>query len=88
MGLMDKMKSQANVLAEKAQESAKLGQDRLSQMQAKRQSDALLAEYGAIVYRQRAGRAEAGADDRITELTAQIEAFEAANGPIGSRSAP
>jgi len=36
MGLMDKVKSQASALADKAQEGAKVGQERLMQMQTKR----------------------------------------------------
>jgi len=35
MGFMDKVKAQATVLAEKAQEGAKAGQAKLSDMQAK-----------------------------------------------------
>ena len=41
MGFMDKVKAQATVLAEKAQEGAKAGQAKLSDMQAKKHADAL-----------------------------------------------
>ena len=82
MGLMDKVKSQAAALAEMAQEGARVGQERLTQMQSKRQADALLLEYGGLVYLQRAGRGDPGADARLAEITTQIAAFEAANGPI------
>jgi len=68
MGLMDKVKSQASLLAEKAQEGAKVGQERLMQMQTKRQSDALLLELGGLTYLARAGRPTPGADARIDEL--------------------
>ena len=56
MGFMDKVKDKGAGLAQKAQEQAKLGQDKLSGMQAKRHADALLQELGGIVYCQRAGR--------------------------------
>ncbi|MDA8062765.1 MAG: hypothetical protein M0T80_10135 [Actinomycetota bacterium] len=82
MGLMDKVKSQAAALAEMAQEGARVGQERLTQMQSKRQADALLLEYGGLVYLQRAGRGDPGTDARLAEITTQIAAFEAANGPI------
>jgi hypothetical protein len=82
MGLMDKMKTQAAVLAEKAQEGAKLGQEKLSQMQAKRQSDALLAELGGLVYLERVGRPSPNSEARQAELVKELQAFESANGPI------
>ena len=55
MGFMDKVKAQATVLAEKAQEGAKAGQAKLSEMQAKKHADALLLELGGIVYTQQVG---------------------------------
>ncbi len=82
MGFMDKVKTQASQLAEKAQESAKAGQDKLSSMQSKKQSDALLLELGGITYLTQAGRAQPGSDARANELVSQIAAFEAANGAI------
>ena len=82
MGFMDKVKSQASVLAEKAQEGAKAGQEKLSQLQTKRQSDALLLELGGLVYTKRAGRPEAGADSRAEEIVRQLQAFEVTNGLV------
>jgi len=82
MGFMDKVKAQAQTLAEKAQEQAKVGQEKLSAMQAKKQSDALLLEIGGIVYAQRVGRGDAGSDDRIASLVARIQAFEAEHGQV------
>ncbi len=82
VGLMDKVKSQASALADKAQEGAKVGQERLMQMQTKRQSDALLLELGGLTYLARAGRPVPGADARIEELVNQVGAYETAHGPI------
>ena len=87
MGFMDKVKAQATTLAEKAQEGAKAGQTKLTQMQAKKQSDALLLELGGIVYLERQGRAQAGADARAEELVSRLQAFEAEHGQITVSSA-
>ena len=81
MGFMDKVKQQASVLADKAQETAKVGQDRLSQLQAKREADAMLVELGRIVYLSRTGRTPDGAEEKKAELVSRLEAHEADNGP-------
>jgi hypothetical protein len=87
MGLMDKVKAQATQLADKAQQAGQAGQAKLADLQSKRKSDALLLELGGIVYSQKVGRAEAGADGRISELVSQVQAFEAEHGPVGVTSA-
>ena len=87
MGFMDKVKAQATVLAEKAQEGAKAGQAKISEMQAKKHADSLLLELGGIVYTQKAGRAAPGADERATELITEISSFEAEHGPVTVTSA-
>jgi hypothetical protein len=87
MGLMDKVKSQASALADKAQEGAKVGQERLMQMQSKRQADAMLLELGGLTYLAQAGRAQPGAAARAEELVHQLAAFEAAHGPISVTAA-
>jgi hypothetical protein len=87
MGFMDKVKAQATVLAEKAQEGAKAGQAKLSDMQAKKHADALLLELGGLVYSEQAGRAPAGADAKIAELVEQLRQHESEHGPITVTSA-
>lgn len=82
MGFMDKVKSQAGALAEKAQEGAKAGQEKLSQMQAKKQADGLLLELGGLVYVQQAGRPAPGGEARVEAIIAELRAHEQANGPI------
>jgi hypothetical protein len=82
MGFMDKVKAQAQTLAEKAQEQAKVGQEKLSAMQAKKQSDALLLEIGGIVYSQRVGRADGAGDEKIAALVERLKAFEAVHGEV------
>lgn len=87
MGFMDKVKSQATQLAEKAQEGARVGQEKLGQFQGKRQSDALLLELGGITYLSQEGRADASSSARASELIAQLQAFEAEHGQITVTSA-
>lgn len=87
MGFMDKVKAQATTIAGKAQEQAKSGQEKLSQMQAKRQSDAMLTELGHIFYAERTGTADASSEARAAALVAQLKDFEAEHGPIQGGSA-
>jgi hypothetical protein len=80
MGLMNKVKAQATVLAEKAQETARDSKAKFDQAQAKRRGDVLLRNLGAAVYTQRTGRAGPGTEADIDRLIADIKAHEAANG--------
>jgi len=82
MGFMDKVKAQANQLADKAQQAGAAGQAKLADFQAKRRGDALLLELGGEVYAQKVGRADAGADTRIAALVSRLQAFEAENGAV------
>jgi len=84
---MDKVKAQATQLADKAQQAGQAGQAKLVEVQAKRKGDALLLELGGITYTQRMGRADAGAEARVTELVGLIQANEAEHGPVSVTSA-
>jgi hypothetical protein len=84
---MDKVKAQATQLADKAQQAGQAGQAKLADIQAKRKGDALLLELGGITYAQRMGRADAGADTRVTEIIGLVQAHEAEHGPISVTSA-
>ena len=74
MGLLDKAMEQATKLAEKAQEAGKAGQEKLKDVQAKRQADSLLRDLGASVW---AGRTDDEA--KVREL---LKAHEVEHGPI------
>ena len=87
MGLMDKVKSQANQLAGIAQQAGQAGQAKIAEVQVKRKVDALLLELGGIVYLQRTGRADAAADARATELVGLVQTHEAEHGAIVVTSA-
>ena len=56
MGLMDKVKAQATVLADKAQTGMQQGQVKIQEMQTGKQVDHLLRELGAYVFLSERGR--------------------------------
>jgi hypothetical protein len=80
MGLMDKVKAQATVLAQKTQETAREGKAKFDQVQATRRADAMLRNLGALVYADRTGRGTPDTQAQIDRLIADIKAHEAANG--------
>jgi hypothetical protein len=80
MGLMDKVKAQANQLAQKTQEAAQEGKARIDQAQANRRGDALLRQLGALVFAERTGRGAADSQARIDQLISTISAHEQESG--------
>jgi hypothetical protein len=80
MGFMDKVKAQANQLAQKAQETAHDGIAKFDQAQANRRADAMLRNLGALVYADRTGRGAPDAQAQIDRLINEISAHEAQNG--------
>lgn len=80
MGLMDKVRAQATVLAEKAQETARDSKARFDQAQAKKRGDVLLRNLGAAVYAERTGRGTPGTQADIDRLIADIGRHESENG--------
>jgi len=84
MGLKDRLKAQASVLAERAQEAGKAGQAKLEALQAKRKADALLTELGRIAYEAQTGRGMPGDDARRADIVEQLRQYEAEFGPIGA----
>jgi hypothetical protein len=80
MGLMDRVKAQASVLAEKAQETARDSKAKFDQAQAKKHGDVLLRNLGAVVYAERTGRGGPSTQADIDRLVADIQAHETENG--------
>ena len=80
MGLMDKVKAQATVLAQKTQETVNEGKARLDQVQAQRGADVMLRNLGALVFAERTGRGTADTQAQVDKLVADISAYESANG--------
>lgn len=79
MGLMDKVKAQAEVAIAKGKEGVAQGQAKLDALQAKKQADALLRDLGAAYYaQQRAG----GSADAVAAALAKVVAHEAEHGGV------
>jgi hypothetical protein len=80
MGLMDKVKAQANQLAQKTQEAAQEGKNRIDQAQANRRGDTLLRQLGALVFAEHTGRGTPDSQTKIDQLISTISAHEKENG--------
>jgi hypothetical protein len=80
MGLMDKVRAQAPVLAQRTQEIARDSKVKFDQVQAKRRADVMLRDLGAAVFAQRTDRATPGTEADIDRLIADLKAHEAQNG--------
>ena len=86
MGLMDKVKAQAEQAVAKAQHGVAQGQSKLDAMQAKKHADALLRDLGAAYYaQQRSG----GSADDVAKALAAVDAHVQDNGAVDTAaSAP
>ena len=73
MGLMDRVKAQAQDLAQQ-------GKAKYDQVQATRRADAMLRNLGALVYQERTGRSVTDSQAQIDKLVADLSAHESANG--------
>ena len=80
MGLMDKVRAQATVLAQKTQETTRDGKARLDQIQARRRAEAMLRDLGTAVYAERTGRSTPDTDAKIDKLVADLAAYETEQG--------
>jgi hypothetical protein len=80
MGLMDKMRDQAQVLAQKTQDAAREGKVMLDQAQAKRRADAMFRDLGAAVYADKTGRAGPDNDSKVERLVSALQRQEAEQG--------
>lgn len=80
MGLMDKVKAQANQLAQQTRDAAEQGKAKLDQAQANRRGDQMLRQLGALVYAERTGSGTPDSQAKIDQLINDISAFERENG--------
>jgi hypothetical protein len=80
MGLMDRVKAQANQLAQMTQDAAQEGRNRIDQAQAGRRGDALLRQLGAAVFADRTGRGTPDSQAKIEQLISEISTHEQQNG--------
>jgi hypothetical protein len=83
MALFDKVKSQAQDVAKRAQEAGRAGQSKLDDFQTKRQLDSLFHDLGAAVYAERKGTAGASSD-AVERCIAAIDDHMAANADSGT----
>jgi hypothetical protein len=88
MGLMDKVKAQATVLADKAQTGMQQGQTKLAEMQSAKQVDHLLRDLGAYVFLSERGRIQPDSEAKVAGLMSQLDALEAAGTPVTVTSDP
>ncbi len=93
MGLMDKMKAQAEAgLAKageagkvglaKANEAGKTGQAKLDAAQAKHKADGLLHDLGAAIYADHVGRGTDQTTADAERIVGELQAYEAEYGPL------
>jgi hypothetical protein len=82
MGLMDKVKAQAEVGLAKANEATKAGQEKLDQVTAKHKADAMLHDLGAAVYADRVGRGTDATKADAERLVTALQAYEADYGNL------
>ena len=79
MGLMDKLKSQAEQVAARAQEGSAQMQAKLGAVQSKRATDVLLRDLGAACY---AEARQGQPHDAVEKAMAALDAHVAEHGPI------
>jgi hypothetical protein len=84
MGLMDRVREQAAMAAQRAtqltQDAAQQGKARMDQAQAKRRADAMFRDLGAAVYAERTGRGGTDTADKIERLVNALQQQEADQG--------
>jgi hypothetical protein len=79
MGLMDKVKAQAEQAVAKGKQGVSQGQAKIEELQAKKQADALLRDLGAAYYAQQHHGGPAGA---VAAALAKVVAHETEHGAI------
>ena len=82
MGLMDKVKAQADAGLAKASEVGKAGQAKLDAAQAKRRADGLLHDLGAAVYADQTGRANDQTTKDAERIVQELKDYESEYGQI------
>ena len=90
MGLLDKVKAQAEQVAAKAQQGVNQGQAKLDAMQAKKAGDALLRDLGAAYYaQQRSGGSQSAIDGLLARVDAHVAEHGSLDAPVpGAATAP
>src|SRR6059058_4751413 len=85
MGLMDKVKAQAEQAVAKGKQGMSQGQAKLDSMQAKKQGDTLLRDLGAAFFaQQRSG----GSAEAVSDALAKVDAHIAEHGAVDTAPTP
>ncbi|HVC39322.1 MAG TPA: hypothetical protein VNH20_05025 [Candidatus Dormibacteraeota bacterium] len=79
MGLMDKLKVQAEQMAVKAQQGTAQVQAKFDTVQAKRVADSLLRDLGAAYYGE---QRQSGPHDAVEKALAAVDSHAAQTGPV------
>lgn len=88
MGLMDKMKAQAQSVAAEAKKATAQAQGKVGQMQLRKKADEAAKQLGYLVHKERTGGAPGGADaDRLVAEISDLERQMAEDGG-GDETAP
>lgn len=82
MGIMDKVKEQANVAAAAAKEAAQKGQAKVEEVQAKRAADSVLRDLGYAVYLEKTDRATPSSEANIVACVETLREHESEHGPL------
>ena len=82
MGLMDKVKAQAEIGLATENEASKAGQEKLDQVTAKHKADGMLHDLGAAVYAERVGRGTDATAADAERLVAELQAYEGEYGNL------
>ena len=71
MGLMDKVKAQAQNVAAQAKNAAGQAQDKVEQIQLRKKADEAAKQLGYLIHKERTGGATAGveADELVTQIS-------------------
>lgn len=93
MGLMDKVKAQAQNVAAQAKTAAGQAQEKVEEMQLRKKADAAAKQLGYLIHKERTGGAAAGAEAdklvaEITELERQIAEDDQPAGGSATPAAP
>ena len=76
MGFLDKVKEQAEVVARKAEEVGKVGQEKLQDARSKRKVDTVLRDLGAAVYAEKTGKATPETAAEVERLMSELRDLE------------
>lgn len=93
MGLMDKMKAQAQNVAAQAKSAAGQAQDKMEQVQLRKKADEAAKKLGYLIHKERTSGATAGAEadklvTEISDLERQMTEDDAAAPATDSTTAP